>query len=269
MIRGRYIFKAWNASEQLFNLTADPREQTELQNVPGYRAELLKWRQRMVDQFEAEGRGPVWVLNGTLSKRIRSNPHSPNYPGAGPSPPSPGQVTCSPSSPALQPGITLGLMATEGVVGGGASEGPPYNRYCQDFVYGAHGGLSLRMVVKQDLCLVPGSSYGHNGYSSLSLANCTAAPASQAAFVIKANNTSPAHSRPQEIVHKASGLCVTALSSHTGTPGVVVLAQCHGAGVAQTWIFGTSGRLCQHMGASKAHVCLTLLEPKLARTSFV
>lgn len=237
----------------------------DLQQEPAYQAELAKWRQRMVTQFENEGRGPVWVVNGTLSKRLRGNPHSPNFPGAGPSPP-PGQVTCNPSNPALQPGVTLGLMAAEGAWDG---EQLFYEPFCQDFVYGADGKRSLRMVVKPELCLLQSGSYGHNGYSSLALANCSAVPTAEAAFRIQANSTSPSHTHPQEVVHEESGLCVTALSPHTGTPGVVVLDKCQQADQGQMWIFGTSGRFCQYMGAKRDHVCLTLLEPKLARTSFV
>lgn len=34
--RIKYIFNAWDATEELFNLTADPGETTQLQNSPQY-----------------------------------------------------------------------------------------------------------------------------------------------------------------------------------------------------------------------------------------
>ena len=41
---------------------------------------LRLWRQRLVDQFESEGRGPVWVQNGKLMQRVKGQLYSPNYP---------------------------------------------------------------------------------------------------------------------------------------------------------------------------------------------
>ena len=35
-------------------------------------------------QFEAEGRGPAWVQNGTLMIRTKGQTYSPNYPGGPP-----------------------------------------------------------------------------------------------------------------------------------------------------------------------------------------
>jgi hypothetical protein len=43
---------------------------------------LLLWRGRMIAQFEAEGRGTTWVLNGQLQRRQNSQLYSPNYPVA-------------------------------------------------------------------------------------------------------------------------------------------------------------------------------------------
>lgn len=77
----KYVFKAWNASEQLFNLSVDPGETIDVSQEPAYQIELLVWRQRMVEQFIQEGRGPQWVANGTLLRRTVSQLYSPNYPG--------------------------------------------------------------------------------------------------------------------------------------------------------------------------------------------
>ena len=71
----KYIFNACDncgdvlPREQLFNLTADDGERTDLRADAHYRAELAKWRGRMVAQFEAEGRGAAWVKGGVLQLR--------------------------------------------------------------------------------------------------------------------------------------------------------------------------------------------------------
>eukprot|EP00039_Didymoeca_costata_P028213 m.20354 g.20354 ORF g.20354 m.20354 type:complete len:699 (-) comp6817_c0_seq1:68-2164(-) len=79
----KYVFRAFFGDEQLFNLTADPYEMVELSSHSEYSAELAKWRQRMVQQFEREGRGPNWVQNGKLMQRTKPQPLSPNYPKNG------------------------------------------------------------------------------------------------------------------------------------------------------------------------------------------
>ena len=78
------IFRAWFADEQLFNLTADPHETTDLATLPTYKTELALWRGRMVAQFEQEGRGPTWVLDGKLQRRTKPQTYSPHYPGKAP-----------------------------------------------------------------------------------------------------------------------------------------------------------------------------------------
>ena len=77
----KYIFHAFTGAEQLFNITADPKETKDLAQDPASAAELGMWRQRMVDQFNHEGRGPDWVKNGKLQIRTKSQSYGPNYPG--------------------------------------------------------------------------------------------------------------------------------------------------------------------------------------------
>ena len=77
----KYIFRAYFADEQLFNLDADPEEKHNLANDAEWTIVLEMWRNRMVEQFEREQRGPLWVQNGRLMKRIKGQPYSPNYPG--------------------------------------------------------------------------------------------------------------------------------------------------------------------------------------------
>ena len=124
-------------------------------------------------------------------------------------------------------------------------------------------------VVKPGLCLVSGGTRRLDGYPSLTLADCGEYPGPGMSFTLKYNSSSAGHLDPQQIMQDGTGLCVTALSFDTLKPGVVVLKPCTaGKDATQQWIFGTSGRFCQHYKAAD-HVCLTLLPPSLARTSFV
>ena len=69
-----------SATEQLFNLSKDPFELHDMSKDPESATELAKWRQRMVTQFETEGRGPNWVRGGKLMKRTQPQVYSLNYP---------------------------------------------------------------------------------------------------------------------------------------------------------------------------------------------
>ncbi|XP_065197351.1 arylsulfatase-like isoform X2 [Sycon ciliatum] len=82
----KYIFNAYSATEQLFNLTADSAEYHDLAAVADYQTELKTWRERLVDQFVQEQRGPVWVQNGQLMRRVKGQTYSPNYPKTSTSP---------------------------------------------------------------------------------------------------------------------------------------------------------------------------------------
>ena len=78
--RTKYIFQAYYDDEQLFDLVSDPHEMTNLAGSPQWQEELKLWRQRMVEQFEREGRGVAWVSEGKLQRRVKGFPYSPNYP---------------------------------------------------------------------------------------------------------------------------------------------------------------------------------------------
>jgi len=54
----KYVFRAFLNDEQLFNLTADPYEYVNLATDNAYTDVLTLWRNRLVQQFETEGRGP-------------------------------------------------------------------------------------------------------------------------------------------------------------------------------------------------------------------
>ena len=76
----KYIFRAYFGDEQIFNLDTDPEEYNNLAGESEWKDVLLKWRKRMVKQFEEEGRGLEWVQGGELLKRVKGMLYSPNYP---------------------------------------------------------------------------------------------------------------------------------------------------------------------------------------------
>jgi arylsulfatase A-like enzyme len=79
--RIKYIFNAGLGDEQLFNLTEDPDETVDKASSTAYATELNKWRDRLVHQFLAEGRGSGWVdEHGRLATRPQGTLYSPHYP---------------------------------------------------------------------------------------------------------------------------------------------------------------------------------------------
>merc|ERR1712217_437699 len=75
----KYIFNAATTAQSFFNLTADPGERIDLAKDPRYRDMVNVWRGRLVAQFHAEGRGPIWVTkDGQLPARMPCN-FSPNW----------------------------------------------------------------------------------------------------------------------------------------------------------------------------------------------
>jgi choline-sulfatase len=77
--RTKYIFHAPDASEQLFDLAADPHEMRDLAGDPAHTALLTQWRSRMVEHLNV--RGEKWVKGGKLQARPEHQLYSPNYPG--------------------------------------------------------------------------------------------------------------------------------------------------------------------------------------------
>lgn len=62
----KYIFNVLKGNEQLFCLTNDPNETYDLATVQEFEQVLIYWRETMVNQFEAEKRGPRFVKDGKL-----------------------------------------------------------------------------------------------------------------------------------------------------------------------------------------------------------
>jgi arylsulfatase len=74
----KYIFHAYDGSEQLFDLDHDPHELRDLAPDPSHQGQLHLWRERMVNHLSE--RGDAWVKNGKLAIRRESMPISPHYP---------------------------------------------------------------------------------------------------------------------------------------------------------------------------------------------
>lgn len=74
----KYIWFFHTGEEQLFDLTNDPQEKTDLSGQKKYSKLLEIWRNRMVVHLEE--RGEEFVKDGQLQKLQRTHLYSPNYP---------------------------------------------------------------------------------------------------------------------------------------------------------------------------------------------
>eukprot|EP00035_Acanthoeca_spectabilis_P011828 m.208673 g.208673 ORF g.208673 m.208673 type:complete len:730 (+) comp15457_c0_seq2:27-2216(+) len=263
----KYVFNACDNCggvlpvEQLFNLTADPGETVDLGQT---RSEVTAvWRERMVQQFQREGRGPEWVSpNGTLLLRPPIL-YGPNYPGNTPQPPGPDHTCNGQKLSAGQPLIleppqhaqpiqycqcfSLQPLSSATSVAGPSPRAEP-TQPSGDGVRGV-----LRMEAAWGLCIGVGP-----GGSELVLADCGTEAA--AVWTLSVNNTAPSHVKPQPVTKAGSGQCMT-IPSTLGGP--VELSPCNGTGAAQGLVFGTGGRLCTPAG------CVSVRPVPQPRRSFV
>lgn len=74
----KYIYSATDGVESLYNLNSDPYETKQVSSE--HPDEVQRLRSLLVAQFEGEGRGDDWVLDGDLVVREESIKLSPNYP---------------------------------------------------------------------------------------------------------------------------------------------------------------------------------------------
>ena len=79
--RWKYIFHAYDGSEQLFDLQNDPGELKNLAADPSYSRTLEFWRRRMVKHLSE--RGENFVSDGKLVVRPERMLYSPHFPGKG------------------------------------------------------------------------------------------------------------------------------------------------------------------------------------------
>ena len=77
--RYKYIFHAFDAREQLFDLSRDPGELRDLAAESAAEGVLRQWRQRMTAHLAP--RGDHWVRGGRLVARADDPAYSPNFPG--------------------------------------------------------------------------------------------------------------------------------------------------------------------------------------------
>lgn len=78
----KYIYHAFDGSQQLFDLSTDPGELNDLASDPKHADEVKKWRGRMARHLSE--RGEPFVKNGDLAPHPQKMLYSPNYPGKHP-----------------------------------------------------------------------------------------------------------------------------------------------------------------------------------------
>ncbi|MBW7998146.1 MAG: arylsulfatase [Candidatus Glassbacteria bacterium] len=79
--RWKYVFSAYDGSEQLFDIENDPGESRDLAAEPQHRNRLSEWRGELISHFI--GRGEPFVRDGRLLVRKDTGMlYSPHYPGA-------------------------------------------------------------------------------------------------------------------------------------------------------------------------------------------
>jgi arylsulfatase len=76
--REKYIYHAYDGSEQFFNLEKDPNELNDLSGEGAAAGRMSEWRNRMIAHLEP--RGEAYVKNGRLVPRPQNMPTSPNFP---------------------------------------------------------------------------------------------------------------------------------------------------------------------------------------------
>jgi arylsulfatase A-like enzyme len=76
--REKYIYHAYDGTEQFFDLRRDPRELNDLASDAASAGRVAGWRNRMIAHLSP--RGEAWVKNGRLVPRPQNMPMSPNFP---------------------------------------------------------------------------------------------------------------------------------------------------------------------------------------------
>jgi arylsulfatase A-like enzyme len=75
----KYIFEAYDGTQQLFHLAEDPHELRDLASDPKHAAEVQKWRKRLIAHLSV--RDERWVKDGELVLRKERLMTGPNFPG--------------------------------------------------------------------------------------------------------------------------------------------------------------------------------------------
>lgn len=216
----KFIYRAWAGDFQLFNLTADPGELTEVSTSPEYASETEKWRSRMVKQFEVEARGTDWVKDGQLVKRSKGTTYSPFYPRPSPTP-----------SPKPARGSAVVMRPNGGTANCGTND-------CW-LIQTSSTNTTIPLKDVPSFCLSVANT------SSLVVDECQSTDSQR--FLTRPHSSG---NGLLAIKHVASGKCVSA-GATLGSKAE--LAACVNASETQLWLYGASGRFC----ASKAgDLCL-------------
>ena len=233
----KYIFNANSATEQLFNLTADPLEHVELSKLHAHGATLKLWRQRMVQQFKREQRGPQWVNENKLMQRTRGQTYNQNFP----------------HGPPASPGEGVVFEAGSGFSNHNWELGTAKDRHQGQFrlIYGN--------MTATKLCLNVSGELDPTGPPGLTVAMCEKGvpphqnfaqvvqpppPPSPAAFEEEGGVQLGGGIVGHMFVQVSTGLCITALGSESADVNRVLLKTCHTSQGRQYFILGTSGRFC-------------------------
>src|ERR1051326_1164968 len=78
--REKYIYHAYDGTEQFFDLERDPHELSDLASDAAASRRVADWRERMLAHLAP--RGEAYVKNGRLIPRPQNMPTSPNFPAA-------------------------------------------------------------------------------------------------------------------------------------------------------------------------------------------
>lgn len=76
----KYVYNAFFGNESLFDLQNDPNEMNDLSSKLEYEGTLHEWREKLINMFEEQGRGPDWVRFGRLQIRPKGQTYGINYP---------------------------------------------------------------------------------------------------------------------------------------------------------------------------------------------
>ena len=218
----------------MFNLTSDDGERVDLRAEPQYADELAKWRGRMVAQFEAQNRGPLWVHNGVLQLR-KPQLYNSNYPGS-----------TKPSHPAHPADCANVTLKPRDKLDVSPSQGTTHVRVCQRVA--VTEARQLAMVVDPSLCIQPVAGEQHSG---LVLATCAtdSNATSMQVWQVPGPDTAPAH-----VVHEKSHLCLA-----SGGGGSTLALEPCSSSAQLLWVLGSGGRLCGSSSSGSNHGCVSVV----------
>lgn len=78
----KYVYYMFDGREQLFNISQDPYELHDMALKAINDDLVISWRHRLIEHYTDEGRGELWLHNGTLTTHslCYETDYTPNYP---------------------------------------------------------------------------------------------------------------------------------------------------------------------------------------------